>query len=53
MGIARRQRRMFQRAYQKATKQNVVGVQGIKGNTKLQQLINSLKKEYEAQSSSK
>lgn len=51
MGIARRQRRMFKRAYDKATKR--LSVTPSKNTGLTEELINNIIKDYEAQSSSK
>lgn len=53
MSEARRQRRMFKRAYDKATKLQSVKPVTLKDNEGLQELINKLIEDYEVTTSSK
>lgn len=53
MSEARRQRRLFKRAYDKATKLSAVKPALLEGNPALQELVDKLIKDYETESSSK
>lgn len=52
MGIARRQRRQFERAWKKQSKKASTPIT-LKDNVGLQELVNNLTKEYEASTSNK
>ena len=53
MSIARRQRRQFERLWKKQAIKATVPVKSIEKDPALQELVNNLTKQYEADSSSK